>query len=244
MSGNGKRRGAAHGGGHNNSERWLLTYADLITLLMMLFVIMYAISTVDVKKAVILGESLTKAFSPGIFLGDAKTGLAQGGGDPAHPFITNTQRQDFGVLNEALTRLVREEGLEGSISINTTREGTVITLSGSLLFPSGRAEIRPEAQRVLDQIADLIRPLPNKVRVEGHTDDLPPAAALFASNWELAAARALAVLRYFAGPGRVAPERLSAASYGQFKPVAPNDTVAGRAQNRRAEIVLLYTPGS
>jgi chemotaxis protein MotB len=244
VSGNGKRRGNAHGGGHNNSERWLLTYADLITLLMMLFVIMYAISTVDVKKAVILGESLTKAFSPGIFLGDAKTGLAQGGGDPAHPFITNAQRQDFGVLNEALTRLVREEGLEGSISINTTREGIVITLSGSMLFPSGRAEIRPEAQRVLDRIADLIRPLPNKVRIEGHTDDLPPPAALYASNWELAAARALAVLRYFAGPGRVPPERLTAASYGQFKPVASNETVAGRAQNRRAEIVILYTPGS
>jgi chemotaxis protein MotB len=243
LASHGRRRGGAHAGGHNNSERWLLTYADLITLLMMLFVIMYAISTTDVKKAILLGESLTKAFSPGIFLGDAKTGLTQGGGNVSHPFITTTQRQDFGVLNEALTRLIREEGLEGGVSINTTREGTVISLSGSLLFPSGRAEIRPEAQRVLDRIAELIRPLPNKIRVEGHTDDLPPAVSLYPSNWELAAARALAVLRYLAGPGQIAPDRLSATSYGEFRPIAPNDGIAGRSQNRRADIVILYTPG-
>lgn len=97
---------------------------------------------------------------------------------------------------------------------------------------------------MLGRISEVIRPLPNKIRIEGHTDDLPPTAALFASNWELAGARALAVLGYFAGPGRIAPTRLSSASYGEYKPVAPNDGLEGRAKNRRADVVILYTPGA
>jgi chemotaxis protein MotB len=238
-----RRRG--HGGGHApNHERWLLTYADLITLLMMLFVILYAISTTDIQKAQALGFSLSKAFSPGIFVGDDKTGLAQGGGDVAHPFITNTQKQDFGILTDALKRVMREEGIDSGIDILTTSEGTVISLSGSLLFPSGRAEIRPEALRVLERIAELLRPLRNKIRIEGHTDDLPPPTTLYPTNWELAAARALAVLRYFAGPGGVDPARLSSVSYGEYRPVVPNTSVANRARNRRADIVILYTPGA
>lgn len=239
-----KHRGGGHGGGHGNSERWLLTYADLITLLTALFIVLWAMSYTDTRKLTLLGASLAKAFNVGVLSGNDATSIASSAGSvQSGPtfFLNPTQKQDFQVITQKLSDYVKTRDLAGQVDVHTSDEGTVISISGTLLFPSGRAEIRPEGAETLAAVADIIRPLPNKIRVDGHTDDLPPSPALFASNWDLAAARALSVVKYLNKDAQIAPNRLSAASYGEFNPIAPNDSVVDRMKNRRADIVILYS---
>jgi chemotaxis protein MotB len=119
------------------------------------------------------------------------------------------------------------------------KEGVVVRLSGSYLFDSGRAELKPNSMAVLDAIVAVLKPLPNEIRVDGHTDSIPIDSPRYPTNWELSAARAVAVTRYFAETGGIPATRLQAAGFGEFRPLVPNDTREHRAMNRRVEIHLL-----
>ena len=127
------------------------------------------------------------------------------------------------------------------VSVGTDKEGVVIRLSGSYLFDSGRAELKPNSLGVLDAIAGELRLIPNDIRVDGHTDATPIESPRYPTNWELSSARALAVTRYFSETDSIRADRLIAAGYGEFRPIATNDTREGRALNRRVEIHLLST---
>jgi chemotaxis protein MotB len=116
----------------------------------------------------------------------------------------------------------------------------VISLAGNLLFDSGKSDLKPRGMTLLDTLAERLRTMPNEIRVEGHTDNIPIATALYPSNWELSSARATTVGRYFAEHSDIAPIRLSAAGYGEFRPVALNDTREGRARNRRVDLVVMF----
>jgi chemotaxis protein MotB len=254
----GKRKGkhrSSHGGGHGEGgdERWLITYADMITLLMIFFIVMYSMANTDLKKFAQVAISLKKGFNmPVNELAVFGTGtgslLDQGGmsvGQPSPLVIQSLpqQQQDFIALSEALAKLAQEETLAGSVSVNMSPRGIVITLPAALLFEPGSATLQEKAKTIVDKVAEVLRPLPNKIRVEGHTDNMPTNSPLYPTNWELSTARAVSVVRYLIDYGHLQPERLEAAGMGEYRPLVPNDTRSHRAMNRRADIVVLYPAG-
>ena len=164
-------------------------------------------------------------------------------GSTVVPPLGTTPESDFQVVSDGLTSTTLRLGVVEQVSVHLSDEGVVVTLSNNLLFGPASAAINEGATAVLDRLAGLLGRLENEVRVEGHTDDIPPTnSEAFASNWELSTARATAVLRYVQDAGGLAPSRLHAAGYAEFQPVADNGTPGGRAQNRRADVVIVYTP--
>lgn len=229
-----RRRSRHHEGEHENLERWLITYADLITLLLIFFVVMYAISRADLEKFQQVASSLRAAFNLDVLTASpsGQAAVAPLEQDPRFSAYLSVRAQ----VASLFTRLgLDRQGAE----VELTSEGIVIHLSDAVLFPPGQAELRPEAQRVLDGIAAILEPLPHPIRIEGHTDNTPPPPGTYPDNWELSAMRAVNTLRYLSSVAGLAPQRLSAAGYGEFRPRASNDTLEGRRKNRRVDIVLL-----
>jgi chemotaxis protein MotB len=140
-----------------------------------------------------------------------------------------------------LSKLLKQLGLSRDVvHVGMSREGIVLTLSGNLLFYPGDTQLRPQSFALLTNIAQLVKNLPNRIRVEGNTDNQPSSDTLYSSNWVLSALRAVSVVTYLSGPGGLQPARLSAEGRGQYNPVTTNSTPSGRAKNRRADIVILY----
>lgn len=223
-----------HGGG--GSGRWLLTYADLITLLLAYFIVMFAISQTDLAKFQKLAASVRRAFNvivdPGVLEGTSEPGTG------LFPELSARKRAYVQISSE-LAQLAKQRGLQGDLSVNMQREGVVISVSTSVLFDSGSARIRPESQPMLDAIADLLRDMPNEVRVAGHTDDIPPVPK-WPSNWELSTARAVQVVKYLIREGGLDPQRLAAIGYAEYRPLFPNDTPEHRQKNRRVDILIVF----
>jgi chemotaxis protein MotB len=260
MSGHGRRRGGGgHEEGHGADERWLLTYSDMITLLMALFIIMWAISAVNKTKFDELRVSLREAFTHEKVLNgqtsvfenqgaSEQTPLAIVPRDPASTVARQIDRiqalreqQNLQHLQQILKRYAARHGLSGQLRTAIDERGLVIRLlTDKLLFESGSGVLQPKAYPVLGQVAEAIdhTTLTNPVRVEGNTDDVPIHTPEFRSNWELSAARGTAVLEVLRENG-VADTRLSVVGYGATRPVATNTTSAGRQRNRRVDIVVL-----
>jgi chemotaxis protein MotB len=221
---------------HVNHDRWLLTYADLITLLLVFFVVMYSISKADDRKWANFSASLQKAFSNLVLSGQDATAVSGDAGGAAGDAITD----DFAALRNDVLTTAQQMGLENEVSVTLQREGMAISLSSDLLFDSGQADLKPDSTLLIDQMALRLRGMPNEVRVEGHTDSIPIDSAIYPTNWELSIARATVVTRYLTEVGGIQPQRLSAVGYGEFRPVADNSTREGRALNRRVEILVVY----
>lgn len=264
----GSRRGGAHAEEHPD-ERWLLTYSDMITLLMALFIVMWAVSSVNTTKFAQLKASLHSAFSgkvlqnPGAVLTGSTAVFAEPGtpvtlpnpstamSGPAFSMARisgaiqqSAQNADLENL-KALQRRVRQyaaaHGFAQDVATTIQERGLVVhVLTDGVLFDSGSAVLKPEGLSLLGEIGKLIRQpdLVNPVSVEGNTDSEPIHSALYPSNWELSTARAISVVGYLEEHG-IARERLSVAGYGEFHPLAPNDSAERRALNRRVEIVVL-----
>lgn len=142
-------------------------------------------------------------------------------------------------VHDAAGAFVQERGLGEAVHVEYTERGVVIRFADRVLFDLGRADLKPEAVEILDQLVGLLRTVPNPVRVEGHTDDLPINNERFPSNWELSTARATNVIKYFIEKHGLDPTKFSAAGYGEYRPLVPNDSMENRALNRRVDIVLL-----
>jgi chemotaxis protein MotB len=251
---------------HENHERWLITYADMITLLMVLFIVMYAIGQTDAKKFESLKESLNKGFGGegpiSITLG--ASGVLEGGGPqpvvkPVHLNEAETALQEkravqaaqqveahqLAEAKEQITAALQAAGLSGTVQFRQEARGLVVTVvSDRVLFDSGSATLRPEGRTVLDGLAGPLRALPNHLAIEGHTDDRPVSSRQgFPTNWELSTARATSVLRYLLDAHHVPAERMAASGYADERNVVPNDNEVHRAQNRRVEIVVLAEAG-
>jgi chemotaxis protein MotB len=214
--------------------RWLLTYADMITLLLALFIILFAISTISKVKLQRLAHEISGGFNSTDSINNppngGTTGSESGRTDEANMAAVKTQ----------LDRYVERAHLQGKVQTRLTRAGLVITLlSDRAYYDSGSAELRPETKRLLDEVAGQIRHVRNDLRVEGNTDNVPIATPNYPTNWELSAARATGVTRYLVEHEKIAPTRLSFAGYGEFRPKYPNDSEAHRTQNRRVDIVIL-----
>ncbi len=247
-----KRRGGDEG--HADGERWLLTYADMITLLMALFMVLFSISSVNVSKFHTLKEVLQNAFTPKVLSGGGSI-LPEGGAQKsaapptqqpvpaalASPSTSPSVEQDeFLRLKRELDSYAQRHGFSASIETMVTSRGLVIRLlTDQVLFDSGSAVVKAEADPLLSKISDLVDVDPSHpISVEGNTDDVPISTGQYPSNWELSTARAAAVVRYMASHG-VAARRLEATGVAGLRPIAPNTTEAGRSRNRRVEIALL-----
>jgi chemotaxis protein MotB len=227
--------------GKENSERWLLTYSDMITLLLVFFIVLYSMANIDKKKFETVAQSMSRAFGQG---GGMIKGIGGNGSalSPAPIFFADLPReqQDFMSVGASMAEFADKAGLTGDISVNMTYEGVVISLSDSLIFEPGLAQLSPRAKTTLQTVADVLKDLDNPIRVEAHTDNVPTNNPAYPTNWELSVARAVAIVRFLSEDCGIAPERLSAAGYGEYQPLVPNDTREHRAINRRAEIVVLY----
>ena len=242
------RKKASHPVSH---ERWLISYADFITLLFAFFVVLYASSQADMKKRKQVADAVKEAFSQmGVFDPGSRTlSISNAGGEstagkPAVIPMPLPTEQTIEQLKQTIDTILAEQVGQGrldrgSVTTRITPDGLVISLNDAGFFASGSAEVNPSSLHVLTIIVDA---MPNRaIRIEGHTDTVPIHTAQFATNWELSTARASAIARFIIERGRIEPAKVSAAGYAEFHPVASNATEAGRTQNRRVDIILLHT---
>lgn len=236
---------------HVNHERWLVSYADFITLLFAFFVVMFAVSQVDTKKMGRFTESFSQAVGmintpAGMGLlpaDDSGASTSQSANRLGRPEREAEKKREeerenrMKKLEDDLKSLAtQEKQLEG---LKVVRRGNelVLRLDATVLFRSGDDRLDDDARGVLKRIADELRPQAVRIRVEGHTDDRPISTSRFPSNWDLSTARATSVVRELAQT-KISPERLGAMGYAEFQPVSPNDTEEHRLQNRRVDFVL------
>jgi chemotaxis protein MotB len=256
-----------HEGGHEEGERWLVSFADMMTLLFALFMVLFSISSVNTSKFTALQKSLQDAFSGAVLSGGKsimQTGSAQATERAAAtPPLTSltpltaqpstsvsskasaaaqkaaAEQQDFQELKRRIDSQARKAGLQGKVLTTVRRRGLEIQiLTDNVFFDSGSATLKPEALGILDKIAVILgAEHQHPIVVEGHTDSQPISGSLYPSNWELSGGRSAAVVRLFAGQG-VLPRRMSFEGYGSNEPLATNSTASGRSKNRRVEVVL------
>lgn len=218
---------------HDNLDRWLLTYADLITLLLGLFVILYAVSQVDMakfKQFVSAFESVFGGGSTGNLPGD-KGVMMNEAPQPLNKSSRQLERKVEAAVGDALK--------SGGAVITQDERGVTVHFLEKFMFDQGKAEIKPEAYLVLDTLGFLLQSIPNKIRVEGHTDTTPIHTLQFPSNWHLSVARALNVGYYLLQKYKIRPEKVALIGYGEYQPFVPNDTPVHKAENRRVDIVIL-----
>jgi chemotaxis protein MotB len=229
---------------HSNHERWLVSYADFITLLFAFFVVLYASSQVDKRKAGRLAVAIQSAFQE---LGGFSASAAQIQPGPNNPMSFNATPEastdgtdpDLSMLQSQLKQALSREIALHEIALHETPEGIVISMREFGFFESGSGTLKASAIPTLDRIASLLAVRTYKMRIEGHTDNVPIHTAQFASNWELSTARATDLVRLLMVRYGLDPDRLAAAGYAQYHPIAGNDTEPGRALNRRVDIVVL-----
>ena len=250
--------------GHANHDRWLVSYADFITLMFAFFVVMFASSQADRSKVKRVSESVTKALEDGPasrmqaavaeMLGrkpDPKTQTTKvslkgpANGPAAFKVETSKPAPAAAMTGELLPSLaylqaqLQKEIATGKMRISLEPRGLVVSLQQATFFPSGEDTLDPATYSSLEKVAIAMRQLPNPVRLEGHTDAIPIHTARFRSNWELSAARAIAVLDLLTDRFEIPRGRLAIAGYADTAPLAANDSEAGRARNRRVDIVIL-----
>jgi chemotaxis protein MotB len=225
---------------HGNADRWLLTYSDMITLLMAFFIMMYSMSVLNLSKFREAAFSIRSGFG-GMMNGQGKSPLGTSGVFGAKPAAIqgDTAGVSWTVL-KPLVNFIEGSAGEGSVEIGEDQRGIVITIgSDALLFSPGSATIREKAYPLLNKIAGTLAQTNNLVQIEGHTCNLPTRSSKYPSNWELSTARATNVLRYLVERKKLQSWKFAAAGYGDVRPVAMNNTDASRRKNRRVEIVIL-----
>jgi chemotaxis protein MotB len=238
---------------HSSHERWLISYADFITLLFAFFVVLYATSKADQRKQAEAAASINSAFrSLGLFQSASMEkgvhSVADSQDTPVMPMniVLGDQmlaspevKQDFERIKRHLEGLLSNQIAKHVVALRIGSEGLIISLREAGFYDSGSAVPHPDSIKTLDQIADALRETPYDIRIEGHTDNVPIHTEQFDSNWELSTARATHMARIFIVGHHFAPIRLSASGYAEFHPTASNATADGRSQNRRVDIIVL-----
>ena len=203
---------------HENTDRWLISYADFLTLIFTFFAALYALSTLDKHKVGVFSHSLRTAFNV------------------IEKPVADAENSQQLLAAELSGKLLNIEG----ISVKSDPRGVVITMANDIAFVSGSAEIRDGMAKALEGVTAILNKTPGRIVIEGHTDNIALNGVRYKSNWELATARAASVLHIFIRQG-IDPNRLIIAGYGEFRPIASNETPEGRNRNRRVEIVFAPT---
>ena len=234
-----------------NTDRWMVSYADFVTLLFAFFVVMYAISSVNEGKYRVLSDTMTEAFkvapkSPSpIQIG--KENRSINSAKPSNDLIKpvkilpkseRTYEREMKQIAETVSKSVQPLIEQGLIKVTQHKLWVEIEMNSKILFSSADSELEEEAFPALKALAGVLKKLPNSIDVEGHTDNVPINNELFPSNWELSAARAASVVHLFTNYG-VDPRRLSSIGYAEYRPISNNSTSEGRLRNRRVKVVIL-----
>ena len=241
-----KKRGKKHE--EEASEAWLLPYSDLMTLLLALFIALFAISQTDQTKLVALAQAFTAAFNMGgpSFFDNAGPNMSLQRQIMSTEDLGNAayiqENETLQNLKEQLDAYIEQNSLEEELSTQLEEEGLMIRIKERALFPSGSAELVPESQRIGPIVAGLLAAVPERVLISGHTDTDPINTAQFPSNWELSSVRAMTFMKYLLSINSdLNPARFSAIGYGEYRPIAMNDTPENKQQNRRVEILIART---
>jgi chemotaxis protein MotB len=230
----------------DTAERWLLTYADLMNLLLILFILLFAMSQIDRAKF----DQLAQSFKTiGISSGNKITPVS-GGGNTIKPLTNNLpstpviksklEQQQMDQIQKKVEQLTKNGNLDGKVDVQMQERGIVISITAQLLFLPGSADIVPGSKPTVQQIGQVLKGIPgNQIRIEGYTDTDPIHTEKFPSNWDLSSGRATNILRILVDNSGIDPNIIAATGYGQTKPVAPNNTPENKAKNRRVNIVIL-----
>lgn len=236
--GGGEEGGGGHDGG--GSLRWLLTYADMITLLMAFFIMLYSMSVLNLAKFQQVAVSIKSGFG-GELEGRGRSILGSAGQFSIRPTLISGDTA--GVPSQTVKKIqtmIKDQKLEDKVRLRVDERGLVISLAtDKVVFGPGWASLSPSAMKIIDAVAGSLKDIPNEVRVEGHTCDLPVRSSEYPSNWELSTARATNVIRYLIDRKGFQPDRLSAAGYADSRALVPNTSESNRAVNRRVDIVVL-----
>lgn len=225
--------------GEGGGEEWLQTYADTITLLLTFFVLLYASSNLDAVKFKQMSSSFQNVFS-----GSNSNSILDFNASGEAPIVGPPEEMGskVGNDNEEMYSKVKDftskNNLDSTVQVKKDARGIILELKENILFDSGQADIKSSSKEILDKISELIKSVPNGVVIEGHTDNVPIHNSKYDSNWELSTQRAVNVLKYFVVNKGENPEKLQAAGYGEYHPIAKNDTYADRAKNRRVNILI------
>lgn len=233
-------------------EAWLLPYSDLMTLLLAVFIVLFAVSKIDAEKAQQISEQfsgtmMNKGYETGVSSGAGSNGNGAQTGGPLNietqseleSFMGEYELRKLENLKAELDTKLHNQGMDQSVSTMIDMRGLVIRLNNAIFFDSGSAEIKKQSEDTLVEVAGLLNTIDNYIRVEGHTDNVPIRRSNYPSNWELSTARAVNVVKLFIDKCNFSPDKLIAVGYGEFKPVADNTTAEGRAKNRRIDVIVL-----
>lgn len=213
----------------------MTTYGDMVTLLLCFFILLYSYSVIDIQKFQQIISSIQVTF-----LGER--GIMETSMDPSSgeqiEMNVDHKFEDVLITYTALKEYLQDEGLQEAITIRIEDRGVVLEIQDRVLFDSARADLKSEAEQLLVKVGNILAKVPNQVIVEGHTDNVPINTPLYPSNWELSVARAVRVVRFLSERLQLQPERFLATGYGEYQPLAPNTSAAGRMQNRRVNIVV------
>jgi len=218
-------------------EAWLLPYSDLMTLLLAVFIVLFAVSQVNAEKAVEMSDEFTEQMMTESYEASKMSARQETQGTGAEGEESELQKMEK--LKKELDAKLESEDLSASVSTSIDQRGLVISLSNAIFFDSGSAQIKQANANTLLEIANMVNTLDHYIRIEGHTDNVPMNSDLYPSNWDLSAARASNVVRLLTDKTEISPDRLIAVGYGEYRPVEDNSTEEGRAKNRRIDIIVL-----
>lgn len=224
-----------------NGEAWLLPYSDLMTLLLAVFIVLFAVSKIDVEKAAQMSEQFRDAMLNESAAEGSQAETTNAGeitDEELTEYLEQEELENLEKLKAKIDQQLEEQGMTGSVTTSIDKRGLVISFNNAVLFESGSAQLKEENISALLAIAKTINTLDNFIRVEGHTDNVPIHSDIYPSNWELSSSRAATVVRLFVD-GNVSPDKIVAVGYGENRPVADNTTESGRAKNRRIDIIVL-----
>lgn len=240
-------------------ESWLIPYADLLTLLLALFIVLYSMNSVDIKKF----EEMSQAFNIALSNGSGileNTAIVRTGDDngkkqdeegsqedkkkeeDAREELMKKEQEDLEKLKKQIDAYIKKNGLTTDLETKLNLSQLMITIRDNALFAPAQANVKPEAEELATAIGKMLQQYPDyEVIVSGHTDDTPISTVFFKSNWDLSSMRAIRFMDILLKNKQLKPERFSAIGYGEYRPVADNKTVEGRAKNRRVEVSIIHT---
>lgn len=218
-------------------QNWLVSYSDMMTLLLFIFVILYCLAVQNQGR---VNEALQSFY--GAFAGGNRASVFDSSNLGSIPVKGQAGSEDS--IYSDVNKYIEKNNLKGKVNVQEKDNGISLELQENILFDPGSALIKPENTGVLDKIGELLKTLSNDIIIEGYTDDRPIDSGYYQSNWELSSDRAVKILRYFTDTAGLKPERFQAVGYGQYKPIADNRTAEGRRKNRRVDIIIIENNAS